>query len=119
MKKLEVKNKRYIQRKKRVRARVSGSKARPRLSVFRSIKHIYAQIIDDTLGKTLTAASDKDVKGAGKMSKTKISEMVGEELAKKAQVLKIKKVAFDKGAARFHGRVKAVAEGARKGGLEF
>lgn len=115
---LREKNKRYIQRKKRVRAKIFGDKARPRLSVFRSIKHIYAQIIDDTKGVTLVGVSDKSVK-VDKANKSKLAEMVGEELAKKAISKKIKKVSFDKGAAKFHGRVKAVAEGARKGGLEF
>lgn len=119
MKKLEIKNKRYIQRKKRVRSKIFGTPIRPRLSVFRSIKHIYAQLIDDEAGKTLVAASDKGLKGTEKMAKTKVGWLVGEDIAKKALTKKIKKVAFDKGAARFHGRVKAVAEGARKGGLEF
>ncbi len=113
------KNKRYIQRKRRVRAKIFGDSSRPRLSVFRSLRHIYAQIIDDEMGKTLVAASDKSLKVTEKMGKIKIAEMVGEDLAKKALSKKIKKVGFDKGASRFHGRVKAVAEGARKGGLDF
>lgn len=119
MKKIELKNKRFIQRKNRVRAKISGTPTRPRLSVFRSIRHIYAQLIDDEAGKTLVAVSDKNLKGIEKMNKTNISFLVGEELAKKALAKKIKKAAFDKGAYKFHGRVKALAEGARKGGLEF
>lgn len=115
MKQITVKQKRYDQRKRRVRAKISGNADRPRLSVFRSLKHIYAQIIDDDRGITLASASDMGVKGR----KSEVASKVGEELAKKAIASKIKKVAFDKGASRFHGRVKALAEGARRGGLDF
>lgn len=119
MKKLTIKNKRYIQRKRRVRAKVFGTQKRPRLSVFRSLKHIYAQIIDDENGKTLASASDKEIKKAKEGNKVSLATLVGEEVAKKAVAKKIKKVVFDKGGSRFHGRVKAVADGARSGGLEF
>ncbi|MDP1710121.1 MAG: 50S ribosomal protein L18 [bacterium] len=124
MKHVTVKQKRYDQRKRRVRAKISGTEARPRLSVYRSLKHIYAQIIDDEKGVTLVAASDLSAKGknlpAGRQGKkSDAAALVGEDLAKKALTKKIKKVAFDKGASRFHGRVKALAEGARKGGLDF
>ena len=117
MKQTTIKQKRYDQRKARVRAKISGTKERPRLSVYRSLKHIYAQIIDDDKGITLVASSDLSVKGKNK--KSDAAALVGEDLAKKALTKKIKKVAFDKGASRFHGRVKALAEGARKGGLDF
>lgn len=117
MKTENIKQKRYDQRKRRVRAKISGNADRPRLSVYRSLKHIYAQIIDDDKGITLVASSDLTVKGKNK--KLDSASLVGEDLAKKAITKKIKKVAFDKGASRFHGRVKALAEGARKGGLDF
>ncbi len=108
-----------MQRKTRVRARITGTSDRPRLSVFRSNAHIYGQLVDDLSAKTLVACSDIHIKGKTKETKTQIAEKVGEELAKKALVKKIKKVTFDRNGFRFHGRVKALAEGARKGGLEF
>lgn len=106
----------YLNRKKRVRGKVFGTEERPRLSVFRSNAKITAQIIDDIKGKTLVFADDKDVKGK---TKTEKALLVGEALAKKALVKKIKKVVFDKGGYKYHGRVKALADGARKGGLDF
>lgn len=106
---MQLKAKRYLQRKRRVRSRVAGSMERPRLSVYRSNKSLYAQIINDDKSVTLVAA--KGAKNSG--------EKIGEELAKKAKALKIKKVVFDRNGFRFHGRVKALAEGARKGGLDF
>lgn len=117
MKKLEIKIKRHISRKARVRGKIIGTIDRPRLSVFRSGVHIYAQIINDNIGKTLVSASDLQWKEKNK--KTEVAEKVGEELAKKAIAKKIKKVVFDRNGFKFHGRVKALAEGARKGGLEF
>lgn len=117
MKKIELKAKRYSNRKTRVRAKIIGTADRPRLSVFRSSVHIYAQIINDNIGKTLVSASDLGLKEKGK--KTEIAEKVGEALAKKAVAKKIKKIVFDRNGFKFHGRVKALAEGARKGGLEF
>lgn len=109
-----------LSRKRRIRAKVFGTTDAPRLSVFASNKHIFAQIIDDTTGKTLVSASDyekgmKNTKG----TKSEISEKVGQNLAERAKVKKIKKVVFDRGGKLYHGRVKAIAEGARKGGLEF
>jgi len=94
---------------------------RPRLSVFRSNRFIYAQIIDDATGKTLASASDLAVrKDLPKVrAKVEIAFLVGESLAKKALKAKIEKVVFDRGKYRYHGRVKALAEGARKGGLVF
>lgn len=99
----------FIRRKKKVRARITGSAERPRLSVFRSNKFIYAQIIDDSKGVTLASAS-KIKTGA---------EEVGAEVAKKALAKKIKKVVFDKSGYKYHGKVKALADAARKGGLDF
>lgn len=111
-----VKAKRYKQRKARVRSRVEGTMERPRLTVYKSGIHIYGQLIDDTKGKTLVSASDLKVKTGKKVEK---AGLVGEELAKKAVVKKIKRVIFDRNGYRYHGRVKALADGARKGGLEF
>lgn len=104
----------------RIRSKVSGTTQQPRLSVFRSNSEIYAQIIDDTKGETLASASskDKDI-AAQKGNKTEIGKLVGSALAKKAVGLGLKKVVFDRGGNLYHGRVKAVAEGAREGGLEF
>lgn len=103
-------------RRVRVRGKIFGTPRKPRLSVFRSGKHIYAQLIDDKKGETLASASDLDLKTGTKIDKAGV---VGGELAKKALKLKIKKVVFDRGGYKYHGRVKAVAEGARKGGLRF
>lgn len=111
----QAKNKRQI----RTRSKTRGITGRPRLSVFRSSKYIYAQIIDDQKGITLTAASEKDIKPKTQATKTDKAELVGEVLAKKALAKKIKKVKFDRGAFQYHGRVMALAEGARKAGLEF
>ena len=97
--------------------KIKGTKQRPRLSVFRSCRAIYAQIIDDQKGRTLVAASN--FKLAVKGNKTVQARAVGELLAKKALKKKIKKIVFDRGSYRYHGRVKALAEGARKGGLIF
>jgi large subunit ribosomal protein L18 len=108
-------------RKARVRSVVSGSEARPRLSVFRSATHIYAQLIDDVAGVTLAAASSKDLKvKAGKsVGKTDRSAEVGKLIADKAKAKGITRVVFDRGGNRFQGRVKALADGAREAGLNF
>lgn len=116
------KDKKREVRHRRVRAKISGTKERPRLSVFRSNTHISAQLIDDNSGKTLFSASD--IKGGKEAKKTKISRVdesknVGMELAKKATEKGIKEVVFDRGGYKYHGRVKALAEGAREGGLKF
>lgn len=113
---MEIKAKRYLQRKNRVRSRVSGTEARPRLTIYKSNTHIYGQLIDDASQKTVVSASDLKTK-SGK--KTDMASAVGEELAKKAIAKKVKKVVFDRNGYRYHGRVKALADGARKGGLEF
>ena len=101
----------------RVRAKVQGTKEIPRLAVFRSNKFIYAQIIDDVTGKTLATASDITLKS--KKSKTERSKDVGGNLAKLAKDKKVSKVVFDRGGFLFTGRVKALAQGAREGGLVF
>jgi large subunit ribosomal protein L18 len=106
-------------RKRRTRARTFGTKERPRLCVFRSLKHIYAQIVDDTEGKTLVSASDLELKEKKGMKKVEIAREVGKLIAKKALEKKIEKVSFDRSGYKYHGRVKALAEGAREGGLRF
>jgi len=106
----------------RVRQKVNGNNARPRLCVFRSLNHIYAQVIDDSQGHTLVAASSLDAEIAGDLkgkSKSERAGIVGSLLAKRATGKKIKQVAFDRGGFKYHGRVKALAEAARKGGLKF
>jgi len=118
MKKINKKQKREI-RHRRLRANVKGSKERPRLSVYRSLKHIYAQIIDDEKQETLIAASDFEIKKDKKMTKKEIAEKVGELVAKKAKERGIKKVVFDRGGFKYHGRIKALSEKARESGLEF
>jgi large subunit ribosomal protein L18 len=116
MDKFKQKKIKRVIRHKRVRSRVAGDAKRPRLVVFRSDKHIYAQIIDDATGKTLASASDMNVK-IGKKS-DKASE-VGKLIAKAAADAKVKQVSFDRGGFKYHGRVKALAEAAREAGLEF
>lgn len=106
------------QRKNRVRATVSGSTERPRLSVSISNRHIIAQIIDDTAGKTLAYVSTVGSKAA-KGTMTERAEWVGTEIAKKAKTAKVSAVVFDRGGHIYHGRVKALADAARKAGLEF
>jgi large subunit ribosomal protein L18 len=113
---LEKKAKRII-RHKRVRAKAEGTAAKPRLCVFRSNQHIYAQLIDDTTGKTILAVNDASVKG--KEKKVDSSKKIGSEIAKMAVEKKITEVVFDRGGYKYHGRVKALAEGAREGGLKF
>ena len=107
-----------LARHARLRKRVAGSTERPRLSVFRSLKHISAQIIDDTTGTTIAAASsnEKDLKATGNADGAKL---VGMKLAERAKAKGINSIVFDRGGFRFHGRVAALAEGAREGGLEF
>jgi len=106
----------------RVRARVIGTAVRPRLCVFRSLKNIHAQVIDDSTGQTLVAASslDTDIKSKieGK-KKIEVAEQVGSLIAQRALDKGIKKLAFDRGGYKYHGRVKALAEAARKTGLDF
>jgi large subunit ribosomal protein L18 len=112
-----------LKNKIRIRKKISGTSDRPRVAVFRSLTQIYAQIIDDTKGVTLLSASSlsKDIKDDVQSAKTKIekSKIVGKFLAEKAKEKGINSVVFDRGGYRYHGRVKAVAEGAREGGLQF
>lgn len=112
-----------LRRKKikfRIRHKISGVSANPRLSVFRSNRDIYCQLIDDVNGTTLAAASsrEKDIQ-AQKVNKSEKGKLVGQSLAKKALALGIQTCVFDRGGYLYHGRVKAVAEGAREGGLKF
>jgi large subunit ribosomal protein L18 len=113
------KNEARLRRHRRVRGKISGTAARPRLDVFRSAKHIYAQIIDDEKGVTLAAAStlDKDFNAYG--GNIDAATQVGKNIAKKALDKGITEVVFDRGGFVYHGRVKAVAEGAREGGLKL
>src|SRR5687768_3242844 len=105
----------------RVRAKVTGSNERPRLAVARTLAHIYAQVIDDRAGKTIAAASDVDISAADRKGKTKseISTLVGKLVAERAKAKGISSVVFDRRDKRYHGRVKAVADGAREAGLTF
>ena len=114
------KHKRRIRIKSRIRKIVSGTEARPRLSVFRSNNEIYAQIVDDVSGKTISAASsrDKDINTA-KVNKTEAAALVGKALAEKALKAGVETISFDRGGYLYHGRVKSLAEGAREGGLKF
>jgi large subunit ribosomal protein L18 len=105
-----------LSRKKRIRAKVIGTSARPRLTVYRSLKAVYAQVIDDASGKTLAAASTTEAKAKANVEGAK---KVGEMLAKKAKDAGINTVVFDRNAYKFHGAVKALAEAAREGGLQF
>lgn len=110
---------RQIRRRKRVRASVSGTPSRPRLSIYKSLNHMYAQIIDDLSGKTIVSASTRD-KGVsmGKTGNAAAAAAIGESIAKKAAGAGIKQVAFDRCGFRYHGR-QGAADAARKGGLEF
>lgn len=117
MNKVKANNQRVERRAKRVRAKVSGTSECPRLSVFRSLNSIYAQLIDDASGKTIVAASDKEVKIKG--NKTAKAQAVGKLLAEKATAKGIARAVFDRGQFKYHGRVKALAESAREGGLKI
>lgn len=108
-------------RKVRVRKKVFGTNERPRLNIFRSAKHMYVQIIDDTLGKTLVSAStlDKSLQDGSAKKKTESARAIGELTAKRCNESGINKVVFDRNGFKYHGRIKAVAEAARKAGLTF
>jgi large subunit ribosomal protein L18 len=112
------KQKRRIRIRKRIRKVISGTTEIPRLSVFRSNKDIYAQVINDTDGKTLASASSLKLDSNGK-NKTELAFEVGKALAESAKQSGIEKVVFDRGGYLYHGRVKSLADGARKGGLKF
>jgi len=133
----KIKREKRIRRHKKIRAKIKGTNERPRLCVFRSLKHIYAQLINDEKGKTLVVASDQEIKKSkktiqGASSKSKKTEKetartrkvaiayeVGKLLAEKALKKKIQKAVFDRGGYKYYGRIKAVAEGAREGGIQF
>ena len=106
----------------RMRRNLSGTAERPRLNVFRSLEHIYAQVIDDVAGVTLASASTVDKKLAAEMTgkdKTEQAKLVGQAVAERAKAAGVEKVVFDRGGFLYHGRIKALAEGAREGGLNF
>ena len=102
----------------RIRRKIKGSGERPRLSVFRSARHMYAQLIDDVTGATIVSASTLDVEGLKNANKD-TAKAIGQELAKRAMSKNIKSVVFDRNGYLYHGRVKSLAEGAREGGLDF
>jgi len=107
-----------IRRHKKIRARMSGTKEMPRLCVFRSLNHIYAQLVDDQKAKIMAFASDKDLKKS-KVNKSEKAKEVGKMIAKLGLEKKIEKVVFDRGGLIYHGRIKSLAEGAREAGLKF
>ena len=110
-----------LRRHKRIRKKVIGSKERPRFSVYRSLTNLYAQIIDDENNHTVVSCStlEKDIKSQCKNNNIKAANVLGESIAKKAQEKGITEVVFDRGGYPYHGKIKAVAEAARKGGLKF
>ncbi len=117
-----VKKQARLKRKQRIRRKVTGTQDRPRLSVFRSAKHIYAQVIDDTMGRTLAAAStmEKDLKeGTGFENKVAKAFHIGKLVAERAKESGVAQVVFDRNGFMYHGRVKALSDGAREGGLNF
>ena len=112
-------NKIRLRRQKRTRAKVRGTGISPRLSVFRSNRFSYAQIIDDAKGQTIISASTRELKSKVKITKKEQAKQLGELIAKKAIEKGIKKVVLDRGHYKYHGRIKEIAEGARKGGLQL
>ena len=108
---------RKTMRARRTRARIHGTAARPRLSVFRSLKHISAQVINDDLGLTIASASDSSI--TEKKSRTEVAVMIGSQVADAAKKAGVTEVIFDRGAYKYHGRVKALAEAVREAGLKF
>jgi large subunit ribosomal protein L18 len=113
------KYKAFEKRKLKVKSKILRKSNKPRLVVNRTINRIYAQIVDDSLNKTLVSATEKDIVRDKSMVKVKVAGLVGEALAKKAMKIKIKEVVFDRRGYKYHGRIKSLAEGARKGGLVF
>ena len=113
------KEQRRLKIRRRIRKTVSGTASRPRLSIFRSNKEIYAQVIDDTTGKTLVAASSRDKDLEAQENKQLTATAVGKSVAEKAIAAGVSVVKFDRGGYLYHGRVKSLAEGAREGGLKF
>ena len=122
MKKTKTMRAARIRRHARLRKRVNGTPERPRLAVFRSLSHIYAQVIDDVSRTTLVSASDMEAAVKGKVkgkNKTDVATIIGELVAERAKDKGVNQVVFDRGGYPFHGRIKALAEAARSGGLEF
>lgn len=115
----KIKRTNFFRRQRRTRVKMTGTSVKPRLSVFRSLIHISVQAIDDVKGKTLVAASDQEITAKTKMSKIDKAGLVGELVGKKLMAKKISNIIFDKGAYKYHGRVKALADGIRKAGLKF
>ena len=116
----KLKHRRQLRRRRHVRSHVVGTPERPRLSVFRSSKHIYAQLIDDATGVTIAAASSRGKEaGLPYGGNIKAAQAVGKKLAESAKAKGVTKAAFDRGHYRYHGRVKALADAAREGGLQF
>jgi large subunit ribosomal protein L18 len=105
--------------KERIRSKVHGTSERPRLAVFRSLKHMYAQVIDDASGKTIVSASSRDKDAATKGANAAAAKALGTLIAKKAKDKGIKRVVFDRGGYLYHGNIKALADAARENGLEF
>lgn len=116
---MSIKKDKKIRRHKKIRMIINGTKDRPRLFVFRSNQHIYAQLIDDEKAKVIASASDKDLDSKKDLKKSDAAKKVGELIAKKAIENKIEKVVFDRGGVIFHGRIKLLADGAREAGLKF
>ncbi|PZR09881.1 MAG: 50S ribosomal protein L18 [Archangium gephyra] len=111
-----------LHRKERIRKKVDGSSERPRLTIYKSLKHLHAQVIDDSTGRTLVSAStlSKEIKGKlGDADKKGAAKLVGGLIAEKCKAAKIEKVVFDRNGFPYHGRVAAIADGAREGGLQF
>ncbi len=108
-----------IKRHYRVRGKINGNGERPRICVFRSNKHLYVQLIDDTQGKTLVSVSDFEIKDKKGLTKIQLAEKIGQKAAEKAKALGIRKAVFDKGGYKYHGQVGAIAKGARETGLVF
>lgn len=116
MSKIKSKKELFERRRRRVRSRLLGTSDRPRLNVFLSNKHTFVQLIDDETGKTLVSVSDRELKG---LSKKECSVAMGRLIAEKARTKQITHVVFDRSGRKYHGHVKAIAEGAREGGLQF
>jgi len=106
-------------RHERIRLRLTGSPGRPRLSIFRSAKYIYAQVIDDSSGRTLAAASSREASLAGGPGKVESARAVGRAIAQRAKAAGVSAVVLDRGGYRYHGRVRSLTEGAREGGLDL
>jgi large subunit ribosomal protein L18 len=109
----------HIRRKRRVRKKISGTTERPRLAVFRSARHVYAQVIDDTKGITIASVSSFEKDGKNKRANVEVCAELGKTIAERCKAKEISKIVFDKSGNRYHGRIKAFADGARAAGLDF